>query len=84
MARLLDSEWDPLGVYAGGDGPIAGEYEPHAWEVLAHLRDGASASETAVVLAAIKAREMELGPGPEDAHAAQALVDWYLAADACR
>lgn len=69
--------WDPIGVYTDDDGPPPGEYEDYAWQVLGHLRDGDTETEIAVVLAAIKARMMNIEPGPEDARAAQALVEWY-------
>ncbi len=82
VAQLLDSAWDPIGVYEDADGPIAGEYETYAWRVLKQLRDGASVTEIAELLAEIRVRDMELLPGPEDARAAQALVDWYQRGDA--
>lgn len=79
VARLLDTAWDPIGVYVDDDGPGAGEYESHAWQVLGHLRDGDSESEIAAVLAGIRARMMDLAPGPEDTRAARVLVEWYTA-----
>lgn len=81
VARLLDAEWDPIGVYEDDEAPIPGEYESYAWEVLGHLRQGDSEREIAAVLAAIRHRMMDLGPGPEDARAAKALVEWFRATD---
>jgi hypothetical protein len=80
VARLLDSAWDPIGVYRDDDGPPPGEYESYAWQVLGHLQDGDSVVEIAAVLREIKARMMGLGPGPDDTQAAEALVNWYRAA----
>jgi len=77
VSRLLDTEWDPIGVYDDDDAPIPGEYESYAWQVLGHLRQGDSESEIAAVLASIRQNMMELAPGPEDARAARALVAWF-------
>jgi hypothetical protein len=82
VAQLLDAQWDPMGVYEDARGPIAGEYEAYAWRVLKQLREGASGTEIAELLAEIRVRDMELLPGPEDARAAQALADWYRRNDA--
>lgn len=82
VADLLDREWDPIGVYEDDERPVPGEYESYAWEVLGHLRHGDTESEVAALLAAIKRRMMNLGPGPEDARAARALVTWYQATGA--
>ena len=82
VARLLDSEWDPIGVYEDEDGPIPGEYESYAWQVLGHLRDGDSEADITALLASIRVRMMEIKPGPEDARAARALVEWYRTARA--
>ncbi len=79
VADLLDREWDPIGVYEDDQSPVPGEYESYAWEVLGHLRHGDSESQIAALLAAIKRRMMDLGPGPEDARAARALVAWFQA-----
>lgn len=79
VAHLLDREWDPIGVYDGDERPAPGEYESYAWEVLGHLRHGDSETELSALLAAIKRRMMDLGPGPEDARAARALVEWFHA-----
>lgn len=79
VADLLDREWDPIGVYEEDESPGPGEYESYAWEVLGHLRHGDTESEVAALLAAIKRRMMGLGPGPEDARAARALVAWFQA-----
>ncbi|MGB7981615.1 MAG: hypothetical protein WCF36_12575 [Candidatus Nanopelagicales bacterium] len=78
VAHLLDSVWDPIGVYddeAGSWQP--GEYESYAWQVLGHLRDGDTEAQLMSVLVDIKARMMQLPPGPEDARAAHALIEWY-------
>lgn len=77
VADLLDREWDPIGVYAGDDSPVSGEYETYAWEVLGHLRHGDNETEVASLLVAIKRRTMDLDSGPEDARAAIALVQWF-------
>ncbi len=77
VARLLDSAWDPIGVYQYDGGPPPGEYESYAWQVLGHLQRGDSVVEIAAVLREIKARMMGLEPGPEDTKAAEALVSWY-------
>jgi hypothetical protein len=77
VADLLDTVWDPIGVYRGDDSAPPGEYESYAWQVLGHLRDGDSAKEIASVLQGIKAGMMELKPGPEDTRAAEALVTWF-------
>jgi hypothetical protein len=77
VARLLDSAWDPIGVYRDGDGPPPGEYESYAWQVLGHLQGGETAAEITALLREIKARMMDLGPGPEDAKAAEELVNWF-------
>lgn len=80
VARLLDSVWDPIGVYQDDDGPPPGEYESYAWQVLSHLQRGDSVVEIARLLREIKARMMELGPGPEDTRVAEALTSWYRTA----
>jgi hypothetical protein len=80
VARLLDSAWDPIGVYRDDDGPPPGEYESYAWRVLGHLQRGASVVEIAGLLREIKADMMGLEPGPEDSQAAEVLVDWYRTA----
>lgn len=80
VANLLDSEWDPIGVYLDDERPVPGEYEPFAWEVLAHLRRGDSETDIAALLTTIRARDIGLGPGPQDARAARALVEWYRGA----
>ena len=80
VARLLDSAWDPIGVYQDEDGPPAGEYKSYAWRVLSHLQHGDSVVEIAGLLKEIKADMMGLEPGPEDSQAAEALVDWYRSA----
>jgi len=80
VARLLDEVWDPIGVYSHDDPVPPGEYESYAWQVLGHLRDGDSVAEITSLLSGIKARMMELQPGPEDGRAAAALVDWFQSA----
>lgn len=82
VARLLDAEWDPCGVYVSDERPVPGEYESFAWEVLAHLRRGDSEADITLLLTELKAQRMGLGPGPEDRRAARALVDWFQAARA--
>jgi hypothetical protein len=77
VAELLDSAWDPIGVYRDDDGPPPGEYESYAWQVLGHLQRGGTTAEIAALLREIKARMMDLGPGPEDTKAAEALVNWF-------
>jgi hypothetical protein len=79
VSKLLDTTWDPIGVYEVEDDPIPGEYEAYAWEVLRHLRDGDSAADIAGLLRGIKSRQLEMGPGPEDERAARALVAWFHA-----
>lgn len=53
--------------------------ECYAWQVLGHLRDGDTQAQLMSVLVDIKARMMQLPPGPEDARAAHALIEWYRA-----
>ncbi len=77
VVRLLDTSWDPIGVFVDGEGP-EGEYESYAWQVLGHLRDGDTEREIAALLAGVRAQMMGLEPGPEDARAAHALVEWYV------
>ena len=77
VSKLLDTTWDPIGVYEMVDGPVPGEYESYAWEVLRHLRDGESEADIAGLLRNIKSRDLEMGPGPEDERAARALVAWF-------
>lgn len=81
VSKLLDTAWDPIGVYEMEDAPTPGEYESYAWEVLRHLRQGESESDIASLLRSIKLRELEMSPGPEDERAARALVSWFQDTD---